>query len=114
MWSLLKRFVERTRTPWLLRAPVTSIASNEPAYGLDGYFLPLVIFPFGPSVIVSGGVDSFFVRGTALATTLSPFESVTITPKLALPVPPMLAATRWLASDSRHRSRPPYGNAPLL
>ena len=76
--------------------------------------MPFVTFPFGPSVIVSGGVDPFFVRGTALATTLSPFESVTITPKFALPVPPMLAATRWLASDSRHRSSPPYGNAPLL
>ena len=69
--------------------------------------MPFVTFPFGPSVIVNGGDDPYFVRGTALATTLSPFESLTITPKLALPVPPMLAATRWSASASRHRSSPP-------
>ena len=31
MWSALKRLVERTRTPWLSRAPVTSIVENEPA-----------------------------------------------------------------------------------
>ena len=31
MWSALKRLVERTRTPWLSRTPVTSIVVNEPA-----------------------------------------------------------------------------------
>ena len=71
-----------------------------------------MIRPRGPLVMVNGGGPPR-VRGVALATTPRP-PAVTITPKFADPVPPMLAATRWSASARRQRSMPPYGNAPLV